>query len=132
MKASLYHIELNVSDFKVSSHFYKDLLGYFDYTVMFENEFLLGLTNGSTDFWIVRTAPEHLSKVFHRKGSGLNHIAFRVSAKSDVDTFSKEFLKPRNIVPLYDSPHLFPEYTENYYAVYFEDPDRIKLEVAFL
>lgn len=25
----------------------------------------------------------------------------------------------------------FPQYTPDYYAVFFEDPDRIKLEVAF-
>ena len=122
MKASLYHLELNVSDFELSAKFYKELLAYFDYKIIFENDSLLGLTNDSTDFWIVRTPPEHLSKSFHRKGPGLNHIAFRVFSNLDVDAFTNEFLKFRNTTPLYNSPHLFPEYTESYYAVSFEDP----------
>jgi hypothetical protein len=29
---------------------------------------------------------------------------------------------------LYGGPKEYPEYRKGYYAVYFEDPDRIKLE----
>ena len=68
---------------------------------------------------------------YHRKAPGINHIAFKVSSKDEVDKFTKEFLKPNKVPTLYDTPHLFPEYSKKYYAVYFEDPDRIKLEVAF-
>jgi hypothetical protein len=31
---------------------------------------------------------------------------------------------------LYGGPREYPEYAAAYYAVFFEDPDRIKLEVA--
>jgi hypothetical protein len=33
---------------------------------------------------------------------------------------------------LYEGPGEYPEYHRGYYAVYFEDPDRIKLEVAYV
>ena len=132
MKTNVYHIQLNVSDFLNSSKFYKDLLSYFDYKIIFEDDTTLGLTNATTDFWINKTEKKYLTEIFHRKSTGINHIAFRVSTKTDVDKFNKEFLQSRKIERLYDSPHLFPEYTPNYYAVYFEDPDRIKLEVVFL
>ena len=49
-----------------------------------------------------------------------------------MDRFHKEFLKPRKIKTLYSTPKKFPEYTKDYYAVFFEDPDRIKLEVCFI
>lgn len=55
----------------------------------------------------------------------------KVSSKRKVDQFTKEFLKKNKIKTLYKSPRAFPEYSKNYYAVYFEDPDRIKLEVEY-
>jgi len=47
-----------------------------------------------------------------------------------MDRFAVEFLRPRGIPALYDSPRDYPEYHAGYYAVFFEDPDRLKLEVA--
>jgi catechol-2,3-dioxygenase len=131
MKTSLYHIQLNISDAKKSIPFYKELFDYFEYKIVDESESHLGASNGTTDFWLIETEESFSSLPFHRKYTGLNHLAFKVEKKEDVDTFVNEFLKPRNIVPLYNSPKEYPEYSENYYALYFEDPDRIKLEVVF-
>ena len=68
---------------------------------------------------------------FHRKNTGLNHIAFKVGSKQEVDNFSNNFLSDKKQIILYNSPKEYPEYTEDYYAVFFEDPDRIKLEVMY-
>jgi hypothetical protein len=38
------------------------------------------------------------------------------------------FLEPRAIKPLYSGPKPY-DYTPGYYAVYFEDPSRLKIEV---
>ncbi|OLS23908.1 MAG: hypothetical protein HeimC3_22510 [Candidatus Heimdallarchaeota archaeon LC_3] len=57
----------------------------------------------------------------------LNPTNFR----DDVDRFHNEFLKAKNLKTLYKTPKPFPETTEKYYAVYFEDPDRIKLEICY-
>jgi len=32
---------------------------------------------------------------------------------------------------IFDTPQKYPNYTDKYYAVYFADPDGIKLEVAY-
>ena len=61
---------------------------------------------------------------------GLNHLAFRVDRREEVDRFRNEFMASRSIAPLYGTPRAFPEYAPGYYAVFFEDADRIKLEVA--
>ena len=90
------------------------------------------MRNGPTDIWLKEVSPENKEKRFSRRNVGVNHLAFGVSKKEDVDLFCKEFLLPHGILPLYESPKHFPEYTETYYAVYFEDPDTIKLEVVFL
>lgn len=128
MKTSLYHIQINILDANKSLPFYKDLFHYFEYRVIDESDTHLGVSSGTTDFWFIETE-EAFKTSFHRKNTGLNHLAFKVENRSDVDKFVEEFLKPRNIIPLYNSPKEYPEYSESYYAVFFEDPDRIKLEV---
>lgn len=130
MKSSIAHIQLNVSHQK-SFEFYKEMLRLFGYKIWHEDKETLGMGNGTTDFWLEVTVKDHKAVGYHRKRTGLNHVAFRVNKKKDVDDFIKKFLRPRKIKPLYGSPRLWPEYTEGYYAVYFEDPDRIKLEVLY-
>jgi len=132
MKSSLYHIQLNISDAKVSLPFYKDLLGYLGYRIVDESEEHIGAYNGSFTFWIIETEKKYKDDSFHRKSTGINHFALRVSSKEEVDQFVNEFLEPRNIKALYNGPKEHPEYKDGYYAVFFEDPDRIKLEVVYI
>lgn len=129
MKTNLYHLQLNVSP--QSLVFYKDLFGYLGYKIIDESSEHIGVSNGTTDFWLIQTEQKYLSNNFHRKNLGINHLAFGVESKDAVDQFTNEFLKTRSVPILYDTPKLFPEYSPNYYAVYFEDPDRLKLEVVF-
>jgi catechol 2,3-dioxygenase-like lactoylglutathione lyase family enzyme len=90
----------------------------------------VGFSNGTTDLWLIAAARAHASAGFHRKRAGLNHVAFRVDERGDVDRFHREFLDARGLPTLYATPREFPEYAPGYYAVFFEDPDRIKVEVA--
>ncbi len=131
MNAHLEHIIINVSDPKKSFPFYKDLLGYFGYQVIMEAEDHLGMKKkGDVSFWFVLTDSEFIPNGFHRKNTGLNHFCFNMDSKEDIDKFTEEYLKPRGIETLYETPKAFPEYTPNYYAVFFEDPDRMKIEIA--
>jgi catechol 2,3-dioxygenase-like lactoylglutathione lyase family enzyme len=130
MKASVYHVQLNVVSMASAAPFYRDLLGYFEYRVMVGERDRLGMSNGTTDVWIVQAAAERLGRRPHRKDPGLNHVAWRVDRRGDVDRFHDEFLKPRAIPALYGGPREYPEYRPGYYAVFFEDPDRLKLEVV--
>jgi catechol 2,3-dioxygenase-like lactoylglutathione lyase family enzyme len=131
MKTSIHHIHLNVSNAKKSLPFYKDLLGYLRYKIVDESREHIGTSNGTTDLWIVQAHRQRLKGPFRRQETGLNHIAFRVSTQKSVDRFVHKFLEPKKLKPLYGSPRHFPEYRKGYYAVYFEDPDRVKLEVVY-
>ena len=131
MKISIHHIHLNVSNASKSLPFYKDLLGYLGYRIVDESPDHMGTSNGTTDLWIVQAHRKRLNCPFHRQDVGLNHIAFRVSTKKAVNQFIENFLEPKKLKPLYGSPRHFPEYRKGYYAVYFEDPDRVKLEVVY-
>lgn len=132
MNTTFNHLSFNVSDAKKSLPFYKELLTFLGYSVVSESPDHLGMRNSPTDVWISETDSKFKAKGFHRKSTGINHICFGVKSRAEVDKFNNEFLKKRKIPALYNSPKAFPEYTKDYYAVYFEDPDRIKIEVAYL
>ena len=130
MKAFLYHVQINVGDAATAIPFYRALFAYFEYTTIMETHDLLAVSDGTTDFWLIETPRERRNLGFHRKNTGLNHLAFGVRERPDVDRFVAEFMTPRGLPALYDSPRDYPEYREGYYGVFFEDPDRLKIEVA--
>ena len=132
LTATLNHVQLHISDRTRSFPFYRDLLGYLGFDVVREDERSLGMRSGGADIWLRETSEDRKGKEYNRKNTGLNHIAFCVDSKEDVDRFHEEFLIPRSIRPLYGPPRSYPEYTPTYYAVCFEDPDRIKVEVMSL
>jgi len=107
------------------------MLTYLGFGTLDEWDGGFGMGKDGFGFWIVVTEEKYQINKFHRKGTGVNHVAFLAESKEAVDKFHQEFLKPRAIKTLYNTPKLFPEYRSDYYAVYFEDLDRIKLEVVF-
>jgi len=130
MRTSLYHVQLNVGDPIAGIPFYRALFGYLEYTTIMETPDMRGVSNGGTDCWVIATPEGRRRAGFHRKNIGVNHLCFGVRERADVDRFVREFLTPHELTALYDSPREYPEYRAGYYAVFFEDPDRLKLEVA--
>jgi catechol 2,3-dioxygenase-like lactoylglutathione lyase family enzyme len=130
MSASVYHVQLNVSP--ASMTFYRALLRHLGYTLVNDGPTMFGATNGSTDLWITETDARYASRGFHRRAAGLNHIAFRVPSRADVDRFAQDFLAAHRIPALYGGPREYPEYRPGYYAVFFESCDRLKLEVVHI
>ena len=132
---SLAHIEINVSDLQKSKDFYLKILTPLKWSIAFDYDNSVGFkATDKTHLFLVQTDASFISNIFHRKHTGLNHIAFRVESKQEVQEFSN-FLKQNNIISLYtDGPKDYSqEYNmEQYYAVFFEDLDHIKLEVVFM
>ncbi len=129
MKTTLSHIGINLSSEEKCFPFWQDLLTYLEFTLMLDGNHF-DANDGHTFLCFSTTKARYLDPPFHRKRTGLNHIAFSVASRQEVDQFVKEYLKPRNIPALYSGAKEY-DYTPGYYAVYFEDPDRIKVEVAF-
>ncbi len=96
-----------------------------------EEEETISWINGVFSIWLVETKPEFKKNKFHRKNTGLNHMAFIVNSKDEVDEFFRKFLLDKKKIILYNTPKRYPKYGEKYYAVFFEDPDRIKIEVIY-
>ncbi len=131
MKSKLGHIYLYVSDLDKSYSFYKDLLELLGYEQGHKADWGFEFMRGDTSIWFEQSPKDHNKEGYHRKRIGLNHLAFKLESKTDVDVFNEDFIKVNKIATLYETPKAFPDYGEDYYAVFFEDPDRIKLEVAY-
>ena len=130
-RGSVEHIEVNVSDFVRSKAFYEPLLKWMGYTCIVEGRTWAGWGNGETKIFLT-DLEKYKEAGFHRQRVGLNHIAFQAESREDVDEFHKQLLIPTKAKVLYGGPRLYPEYAPSYYAVYFEDPDRIKLEFVYV
>jgi len=64
-----------------------------------------------------------------RHAPGLHHLSFEVGSRQEVDLVYRELLAME--AEILDPPADYPHYREQFYAVYFADPDGIKLEIAF-
>lgn len=124
-------MQVNVSDFGKSKIFYSEMFEILGWRKFMEEENVISWINGDFSFWLYKTESKFKKNKFHRKNTGLNHIAFKVNSKQEVDEFLNKFLLDKKGIILYSSPKKYPEYGEKYYAVFFEDPDRIKIEVTY-
>ena len=129
MKASIGHFGINLSSL-ANLKLWKDLCTFLDFEITDDGEHF-DASDGTSYLCVSLTEKAHAEPSFHRKRTGLNHIALRVSSKELVDEFVEEFLTPRKIEPLYKGAKSYPQYTDGYYAVFFEDHDRIKIEIVF-
>jgi catechol 2,3-dioxygenase-like lactoylglutathione lyase family enzyme len=120
------HLVLSVGDFGRSKAFYGKLLGFLGFKLKHSYPDMAGWSNGKTLFWIAE-ADAQGRKRRHRKGDiGFHHYAFELSSRRDVDGLY-DVLKQHKI-NVVDPPADYPDYGEGYYAVFFTDPDGLKLE----
>lgn len=128
MKGVLHHVELYVSDLEKSRKFWSWLLEQLDYELYQTWAQGFSYKLGETYLCFVQTEDAYLDQSYHRKRTGLNHLAFHVDSRKMVDEFTEK-LKAQSIPILYTDRHPYAG-GENYYAVFFEDPDRIKVELV--
>jgi catechol 2,3-dioxygenase-like lactoylglutathione lyase family enzyme len=100
------------------------VLGFLGFKLKHEYADMAGWSNGRTLFWIA-AADARGKKRKHRKGDiGFHHYAFELSSRQDVDALGAFLV--RNRMTVIDPPGEY--YGRSYYAVYFADPDGMKLE----
>lgn len=117
------HLVIRVSNYEKSKAFYGKLFDFLGFEISDEYEDAIGWTNGKTRFWI-GPADERARKYKHRTGDvGFHHYAFELRSRKDVDEL-QAFLE-REGVKIVDPAD---EYYEDYYAMFFLDPDGLKLE----
>ena len=123
------HLAIRVSDFDASRRFYDRLLSFLGFVREWEFGRTVGWNNGVTMWWITEADAEGRAHPHHRGGIGYHHYAFELAARGEVDELH-DFLR-REGVTVVDPPAAYPSYGEGYYAVFFLDPDGLKLEAMY-
>ncbi len=123
----LEHIDLSVSSLSRSVPFYDLVLGALGFSRV-GHESYVAWSNGIITVGLREAAAELGQDAFDRYRPGLHHLAFKAKDRESIDRFH-EFLESHEL-PVLDPPAWYPEYGDPYYAIFFADPDGMKLELV--
>lgn len=122
------HIYITVSDLKRSEQFYD--LALIKALGFRKNAFELGgephIQYACRYFGFV-IRPARVSMKHDSYSPGLHHFCMRVDTAKDVEEAAANLIAAGIQIT---APKLYPEYAEDYVAIFFEDPDGIRLEVT--
>ena len=118
------HLVLSVGDFARSKAFYDKLLKFLGFKLKHEYGDMAGWSNGKTLFWIAAADAQGGSTNIARAISAFTITRSKWPAAKQW-TMLGAFLE-KNGMTVVDPPGEY--YGDSYYAVYFTDPDGMKLE----
>lgn len=124
----IHHIEINVKSLQKSREFYCMLLPELGYELYQDWAEGFSYRQGLSYIVFVQTEEPYLHLPYHRKASGLNHLAFWADSRSEVDRLARK-LRLSGAPMLYEDRYPFAG-GQGHYAVFLEDPDRLKIEIA--
>lgn len=122
------HVEVYTADLEKKREFWEWLLKELGYTVFQEWEEGFSMILDDTYIVFVRAEARFCDITYHRCRPGLNHLAFYADTRDFIENIEIE-LKKRNINILYEDRHPYAG-GKGYYAIYFEDPERMKVEIV--
>jgi catechol 2,3-dioxygenase-like lactoylglutathione lyase family enzyme len=118
------HLSVRVSDYEKSKVFYGRLFAFLGFEISDEYPDTIGWTNGQTRFWIAGADAAARERGYRTGDIGFHHYAFQLRSRKDVDDL-QAFLRDEVGATIVDPAG---EYYDDYYAVFFLDPDGLKLE----
>jgi glyoxylase I family protein len=127
----VHHVDLVVSSIERSLRFYRELLGPLGWHRVREVEGERGETiwylGGPGTGLGLRAAQSRRGDPYDRYEVGLHHLCFEASSRAAVDERA-EWLRAQG-AEIESEPQEYG-YQPGYYAVFFYDPDGIKLEIV--
>lgn len=121
------HIYITVCDMQKSESFYDavmEILGFRKSQFQFKGEPHIQYYNRHFGY-VLR--PAHSKTSHDPYAPGLHHFCLRVEGEAEVIEAAKK-LKEKNISV--SEPRRYSEYAHDYVAVYFSDPDGLRLEIT--
>lgn len=122
----LHHVEMYVADLARTRAFWDWFLAELGWSLFQEWPAGVSWKLGPTYLVFVQAGYQHKSAGFHRCRPGLNHLAFHAPDRAAVDRMT-EAVRARGLAVLYEDRHPYAG-GKGYYALFFEDPDRLKVE----
>lgn len=133
IRGGFHHIDLNVSDLEAARAVYGLVLEFLGYTQVkdgsgYEWDLRAPGDGRGASLGLRQCDPGETGHRHHRYAPGLHHLAWRADSREDVDRLHTLLIQ--NGITVLDPPTHYPEYSGDYYAVFFEDPDGMKLELV--
>jgi len=133
-RGSIHHLALTASDFDRSTAFYDKVLGFMGYGRAAVPESTQHIMKTPLHAWqspagAITLRPAKTIRPHDRNTPGVNHLAFTAAEKADVERMH-DLLKKIG-APILDPPAEYP-YFPGYFAVYFADPDGVKIEFVYI
>ena len=126
MNGGLHHVEIYVADLALARAFWPWWLGELGWEPFQDWEQGFSWRLGGTYLVFVQAAL--LDRPFHRRRPGLNHLAFHATDTAQVDRLAAA-VQARGWRLLYPDRHPHAG-GQQAYALYFEGPERLKLELV--
>jgi catechol 2,3-dioxygenase-like lactoylglutathione lyase family enzyme len=126
------HVVVTVKNLKKSKEWYDKIFGFFGYKHAYADDTNVYYRGDNLPFFlaIFQGHDEFQNDTFNRYRVGLHHIGIPVDSKEKVDGFYQHLLK--NDVVITEKPQHYPDYGDDlYYAVFFNDPDGLRLEIFY-
>ena len=128
------HVDLTVNEPDASFGFYDAVLGFIGYRCVCKDadgfDWDLAEPGGYfCSIGIKRAEGDGATKPHDRYAPGLHHLAWNAASREDVDALYQLLL--RIGAKILDAPADYPQYGHGYYAIFFADPDGLKLEYVY-
>jgi catechol 2,3-dioxygenase-like lactoylglutathione lyase family enzyme len=128
--SGIHHVFLTVNDLKRSKPFYAALMPALGYSELHDFGAVVGWAGAGGSVWIKQADARYARDTFCKDRVGLCEVAFRAENREHIRTLAGEAEKWGGTI--LDQPREYPEYVPGYYAVFFADPDGIKLEAVHI
>lgn len=124
------HLGVNVDDLAASKAYYDVLMPrlLFEPFIEHEDEFAYRPAGNKPGTFLFFYPSATGSDAFDREATGLQHLAFIVPTRSEVDEIRR--LAADLGSEILHEPQVFPQYPQPYYACFWLDPSGIMLEAV--
>ena len=135
MRGTVHHLDLTVRDPAASFAFYDAVLSFIGYrSRLRRDDYCDWVLDGPLVRHSVGLLPAQgagAGRAHDRYSPGLHHVAWTAGSREDVDRMHRHLVAIG--APVLDAPAEYPRYNEGrgYYAVFFADPDGLKLEFVY-
>lgn len=131
MQTYIDHITFSVRPANAS--FYRDLLTFLGWRLMYDSPDTFGMTNGGQVSLHFGPTTNDVNNDYD--GPGMNHLGVRTVEQADVDA-AATYLRERGVEMLFDTPRHRPDFAgsddQTYYQIMFETPDKILIEIVYM